>query len=157
MQKITPFLWFDDRIEEAVELYTSVFSNAKITNIMRGGQGAPGSSGRVMSATFELEGQAFMALNGGPTFQFTPAVSFFVRCETQAEVDRYWIRLTEGGGSEERCGWLKDKFGLSWQIIPVALERYLGDSDPAKAQRVMQAMLKMKKLDIASLDRAYAG
>lgn len=150
MQKITPFLWFDGRIDEALELYTSVFPNTKVGKITRRGD-------KVMSASFELEGQAFMALDGGPTYRPTPAISFFVRCETQAEVDHYWTRLTADGGAESRCGWLVDKFGLSWQIIPVALERYLSDDDPAKAQRVMQAMLKMVKLDIAALDRAYAG
>jgi predicted 3-demethylubiquinone-9 3-methyltransferase (glyoxalase superfamily) len=150
MQKITPFLWFDGRVEEAVELYTSVFPNTKVGKITRHGD-------KVMSASFELEGQAFLALNGGPTYQFSPAVSFFVRCETQVEVDHYWTRLTANGGAENQCGWLSDKFGLCWQIIPVALERYLNDDDPAKAQRVMQAMLKMTKIDIAALDRAYAG
>jgi predicted 3-demethylubiquinone-9 3-methyltransferase (glyoxalase superfamily) len=155
MAKITPFLWFQDRLEEAVELYTSVFPNAKVTRMSRMGEGP---SGPLMSAAFELEGQAFMAFNGRPPqHRFDESVSFFVRCETQAEVDRYWDRLTANGGEEQPCGWLKDPFGLSWQIVPATLERYLGDPDPAKVQRVVQAMLKMKRLDIAGLERAYAG
>jgi len=157
MPKITPFLWFDDRIEDAIELYTSVFPHAKVHKITRYGEGAPVSPGKVMSAVFELEGQTFYALNGGPMHRFSEAVSFFVRCETQAEVDHYWNRLTADGGVEQPCGWLKDKFGLSWQIIPETLERYLSDPDPARSQRVMQAMMQMKKIDIAALDRAYAG
>lgn len=151
IQKITPFLWFDDRIEEAVTLYTSVFKDAKILSTV------PGPNGTVMAMTFELEGLEFMALNGGPQFTFTEAVSFFVKCETQAEVDYFWTRLTENGGQESQCGWLKDRFGLSWQIIPNALMTYLGNPDAARAQRVMQAMLQMHKIDIAALDAAYAG
>lgn len=157
MQKIRPCLWFDDRIEEAVNFYTSVFPNAKITNISRYGDAGPMPKGTVLTATFELEGQEFMALNGGPKFKFSEAISFVVSCETQAEVDYYWNKLLEGGGREDQCAWLKDKFGLSWQIVPDALVRYLGDKDPKKANRVMEAMLKMKKIVIADLDKAYAG
>ena len=151
MATITPFLWFDDRIEEAVTLYASVFKDAKITSR------TPGPNGTVMSMTFELEGQEFMALNGGPQFKFTEAVSFFVKCQTQSEVDHHWNALTANGGHENRCGWLKDPYGLSWQIVPTALGRYLSDPDRAKAQRVMQAMMQMRKIDIAALDKAHAG
>ncbi len=151
MTKITPFLWFDDRIEAAVNLYATVFKNTKITSR------SPGPNNTVMSMTFVLEGQEFMALNGGPQFKFTEAVSFFVSCETQDEVDHYWNALTANGGQESQCGWLKDPYGLSWQIVPTALGRYMSDPDRAKAQRVVQAMLQMKKLDIAALDKAYAG
>ena len=153
MPKITPFLWFDGRAEEAMNFYASVFKSAKIGNVSRYGEGGPGPKGSVMSATFELEGQSFMALNAGPQFKFTEAISFFVSCESQDEVDYFWAKLSEGG-EESRCGWLKDKFGLSWQIIPVALGRMLGDKDPAKAKRAMQAMLGMRKIDIAGLQRA---
>ena len=145
MQKITPFLWFDGKLEEAVSFYTTVFRNARVENL------SP------WSATFVLDGQEFMALNGGPQFKFNEAVSFFIRCETQDDVDYYWNRLTNNGGAEGQCGWLKDKFGLSWQVIPDALGRYLGDRDQAKAGRVMQAMRKMKKIDVAALDAAHAG
>ncbi len=144
MQKITPFLWFDGRLEEAVRFYTSVFRNARVVDV------------NPMTATFVIEGQEFMGLNGGPMYRFTEAVSFFIRCETQEEVDYYWKRLTEGG-TEQPCGWLKDRFGVSWQVIPGVLGRYLGDKDRTKAERVVQAMLKMKKIDIAALARAYAG
>jgi predicted 3-demethylubiquinone-9 3-methyltransferase (glyoxalase superfamily) len=157
VQKIMPCLWFDDRIEDAVNFYTSVFPNAKITNMSRYGDAGPLPKGKVMTATFELDGVEFMALNGGPQFRFTEAISFFVKCKDQAEVDYYWEKLTADGGAESQCGWLKDKFGLSWQIIPDALGRYLGDKDPAKAGRAMQAMLRMKKIDIESLRRAHAG
>ncbi len=153
MQKITPFLWFDNNAEEALDFYTSIFKNAKIVNVTRYGEGGPGPAGMVMTATFQLEGQEFMALNGGPQYKFTEAVSFFVNCETQEEVDRLWEKLTEGG-EEQACGWLKDKFGLSWQIIPNALSELLGHPDPAKAQSVMQAMLQMKKIEIAKLEQA---
>ena len=145
MQKITPFLWFDGKLDEAVTFYTTVFSNARVENL------SP------MSATFVIEGQEFMALNGGPQFKFNQAVSFFLRCETQDEVDDLWRKLTNDGGTEGRCGWLKDKFGLSWQVIPNALGQYLGDRDRVKAGRVMQAMLQMTKIDIAALEKAYAG
>lgn len=154
MQKITPFLWFDGRAEEAARFYTSIFKNAKVLSVSRFGDAGPGPKGTVMTATFELEGQQFIALNGGPQFKFTEAISFFVNCETQAEVDALWERLS-AGGEQGRCGWLKDKFGLSWQIIPTALGQMLQDKDPAKAQRVMQAMLQMSKLDIERLRHAY--
>jgi len=156
MQKITPFLWFDDRAEEAMNFYTSIFKNSKVGRVTRYGDAGPAPKGSVMSATFQLEGQEFMALNGGPMFSFTPAVSFFVNCETQEEVDELWEKLSEGG-KKERCGWLKDKFGLSWQIIPSILGQLLGDKDPAKSARVMQAMLQMTKIEIEGLKRAARG
>ena len=157
MQKIMPCLWFDDSIEEAVNFYVSVFGDARITDMARYGDAGPQGKGKVMTAIFEIEGQQFMALNGGPQFKFTEAISFVVKCETQAEVDYYWNKLLEGGGHEQQCAWLKDRFGLSWQIVPNVLGKYLADKDPAKAQRVMQAMLQMVKIDIAALDKAYAG
>jgi predicted 3-demethylubiquinone-9 3-methyltransferase (glyoxalase superfamily) len=157
MPKIMPCLWFDDRIEEAVSFYTSIFPNSKITTMSRYGDAGPLPKGKVMVALFELEGQEFMALNGGPRFKFSEAISFVVKCETQAEVDNYWNKLTADGGAESMCGWLKDKFGLSWQIVPNAVGRYMSDKDPKKAQRVMEAVLKMKKIDVAALDKAYAG
>lgn len=150
MQKITPFLWFDNNAEEAIQFYVGIFKDSKILNVNRMGDG-----GAVLTATFQLEGQEFMALNGGPMFKFTEAISLFVSCETQAEVDTLWQKLTEGG-EESRCGWLKDKFGLSWQIIPKALGELMGDPDPVKAQRVMQAMLQMNKIDIQTLKAAHA-
>ena len=150
MPSITPFLWFDTQAEEAMHLYTSIFKRSKVISVNRAG-------GRVMSVDFELENQRFMALNAGPQFPFTEAVSFFVACETQAEIDDLWAKLTADGGAESRCGWLKDKFGLSWQIVPSSLGRMLGDKDPAKAQRTMQAMLQMNKLDIAKLQAAHDG
>lgn len=156
MQKITPFLWFDNQAEEAMNFYTSIFKNSKVGRVSRYGDAGPGPEGAVMSATFQLEGQEFMALNGGPLFQFTPAVSFFVNCETQEEVDHFWEKVS-AGGKQEQCGWLKDKFGLSWQIVPSILGKLLGDKDPAKASRVMQAMLQMIKLDIAALKKAAEG
>jgi predicted 3-demethylubiquinone-9 3-methyltransferase (glyoxalase superfamily) len=155
MQKITPFLWFDDKAEEAMKFYTSIFKNSKIGSVTRYGEAGPGAKGTVMSATFELEGQKFMALNGGPLFKFTEAISFFVNCETQQEVDELWEKLS-AGGEKSRCGWLKDKFGVSWQIIPSVLGQLLGDKDPEKSKRVMKAMLQMDKLDIQGLKRAYA-
>jgi predicted 3-demethylubiquinone-9 3-methyltransferase (glyoxalase superfamily) len=154
MQKITPFLWFDDNAEEAVNFYISVFRNSKIISSSRYGEEGPGPAGTLMTATFQLEGQEFMALNGGPEYKFTEAISFFVNCETQAEVDRLWEKLSEGG-EKSQCGWLKDKFGVSWQIVPTALGQMLQDPDPQKSQRVMQAMLQMTKIDIATLRRAY--
>ncbi len=154
MQKITPFLWFDGKAEEAMNFYTSIFKNSKIGNVSRYGDAGPGAKGSVMSATFELEGQQFYALNAGPQFSFTPAISFFVTCKTQEEVDEFWEKLSEGG-REDQCGWLQDKFGLSWQIIPTALGEMLGDKDPAKSQNVMMAMLKMKKIIIKDLEEAY--
>ena len=156
MQKITPFLWFDGKAEEAMNFYASVFKNSKVVRVSRYGEGGPGPKGTVMSATFQLEGQDFHALNGGPQFTFTPAISFLVNCETQQEVDELWEKLSEGG-KKERCGWLKDKYGLSWQIIPSVLGKLLSDKDAAKAGRVMQAMLQMDKIDIAGLRRAYDG
>ncbi len=154
MQKITPFLWFNDKVEEAMNFYVSVFKNSKVVSVTRFTEAGPGPKGAVMSATFQLDGQDFFALNGGPAFTFTPAISFFVNCETQQEVDDLWEKLSEGG-KKERCGWLKDKYGLSWQIIPSVLGRLLGDKDPAKAGRVMKAMLQMDKIDIGGLQRAY--
>ena len=154
MQKITPFLWFDDKVEEAVNFYTSIFKNSKIGTITRYGEGSPGPKGTVMMATFQLDGQEFMALNGGPEFTFTEAISFFVNCETQPEVDELWEKLSEGG-EEGQCGWLKDKYGLSWQIIPSALGEMMQNEDPEKAGRVMQAMLKMNKIDVKGLKQAY--
>ena len=154
MQKITPFLWFDGRAGEAITFYTSIFKNSKAENVTRYGKGGPGPEGEIMTGTFELDGQQFMALNGGPMFQFTPAISFFVKCETQEEIDEFWIKLSEGGKTSQ-CGWLTDKFGVSWQIIPPILGKYLGDKDPKKAQQVMQAMMKMTKIDIQQLTDAY--
>ena len=154
-QKITPFLWFDGNAEEAMNLYTSIFKNAKVGKIIRYGKGGPGLEGSVLTASFELEGQEFVALNGGPAFKFTEAVSFVVNCETQEEVDMYWNKLIADGGQESECGWLKDKFGLSWQITPTILIKYLGDKDAKKAQRVMDVMLKMKKIIIADIQNAY--
>src|SRR5438270_4275518 len=153
MQKITPFLWFDDNAEEAINFYTSIFKNSKIIDMSRYPPNGPGPAGKVMTATFELEGQQFMALNGGPMYKFTEAISLFVSCKTQGEVDELWEKLS-AGGEKGQCGWLKDKFGLSWQIIPTALGELLGDPDPAKAQRAMQAMLQMTKIDIKGLQQA---
>jgi predicted 3-demethylubiquinone-9 3-methyltransferase (glyoxalase superfamily) len=154
MPKITPFLWFDDNAEEAINFYTSIFKNSKIGRVTRYGDAGPGPKGTVMSATFQLEGQEFMALNGGPHFKFTPAISLFVDCKTQEEVDDLWERLS-AGGKTERCGWLTDRFGLSWQIIPAILGQLLQDKDPQKSKRVLQAMLQMNKIDIAGLKQAY--
>ena len=156
MQKITPFLWFDDKAEEAAKFYTSIFKDSKILNVARYGDAGPGPRGTVMTVNFQLEGQPFMALNGGPVYTFTPAISFFVNCETQAEVDELWDKLSDGG-SEVQCGWLKDKFGMSWQIIPKALMEMMQDKDPAKSQRVFKAMLGMTKIDVEGLKRAYRG
>jgi predicted 3-demethylubiquinone-9 3-methyltransferase (glyoxalase superfamily) len=156
MQKINPFLWFNDKAEEAMNFYVSIFKNSKVVGVSCYGDAGPGPKGTVMSATFELEGQRFMALNGGPLFTFTPAISFFVNCETQAEVDDLWAKLS-AGGREDRCGWLQDKYGVSWQIIPRALMELMQDKDPEKSKRVMQAMLQMVKIDIEGLKRAHAG
>jgi predicted 3-demethylubiquinone-9 3-methyltransferase (glyoxalase superfamily) len=156
MQKITPFLWFDKEAEEATNFYVSIFKDSKITDIRRYGSAGPGAPGSVMTVSFELEGQSFMALNGGPVFKFTEAISLFVRCETQAEVDKLWDRLCDGG-QPGPCAWLKDKYGVSWQIVPVVLGEMLADPDPVRSQRVMQAMLKMGKIDIAALKAAYDG
>lgn len=156
MQKITPFLWFDDKAEEAMNFYVSIFRNSKIVKVNRYPEGAPGPTGTVMTAEFQLEGQEFVALNGGPHFKFTEAISFVVNCESQEEVDRFWEKLSEGG-EESQCGWLKDKYGLSWQIVPIVLVEMLEDNDPEKSQRVWKAMLQMKKIDIKTLKQAYDG
>jgi len=150
MPKITPFLWFDTQAEEAMNLYASIFKDSKILSINR-------AQGRVMSVLFELEGQQFMALNAGPMYKFSEAVSFFVGCETQAEIDELWAKLTADGGAPGRCGWLKDKFGLSWQVVPTALTRMLGDKDAAKSGRVVNVMMQMDKLDLARLQQAHDG
>jgi len=154
MQKITPFLWFNDQAEEAMMFYTSIFKNSKILGVTRYGEAGPGPKGTVMVGTFELEGQEFLALNGGPIFTFTEAISFVVDCKTQHEVDELWDKLSAGGKAGQ-CGWLKDKFGVSWQIVPSALREMMSGPDPEKTKRMTQAMLKMTKLDIASLKRAY--
>ncbi len=154
MQKITPFLWFDTQAEEAASFYVSIFKNSKIKGVTRYGEAGPGPRGSVMSVTFQLAGQDFIALNGGPQFKFTEAISLSVDGKTQKEVDELWKRLSEGG-EEGQCGWLKDKYGLSWQINPTVLGKMLGDRDPKKARRAMEAMLTMKKIDIARLKRAY--
>jgi len=154
MQKITPFLWFNDKAEEAMNFYVSIFKNSKVGRVTRYGDAGPGPKGSVMSATFQLDGQDFFALNGGPQYAFTPAISLFVNCETQQEVDELWEKLS-AGGRKDRCGWLQDKYGLSWQIIPSVLVEMLGDKDPAKGKRVMQAMLQMEKIDIKRLKQAY--
>ncbi len=155
MQKIVPFLWFDGQADEAVNFYTSIFKNATITSVTRYGDAGPGPKGSIMSATFELDGQEFYALNGGPMFKFSPAISFFVKCESQEEVDYYWSKLSADGGATNQCGWLQDKFGVSWQVVPTLLGKLLGDKDPAKSARVMRAMMKMTKLDVAGLQQAY--
>jgi predicted 3-demethylubiquinone-9 3-methyltransferase (glyoxalase superfamily) len=155
MSKITPFLWFDNNAEEAVNFYTSIFKNSKIVTIARYGDAGPGPKGSVMTASFTIEGQEFTALNGGPIFKFNESVSFVVHCKDQKEVDYYWEKLSSNSGKEVECGWLKDKFGLSWQIVPDILMEFLQDKDPVKSQRVMKAMLQMKKIDIAKLKQAY--
>ena len=155
VKKISPFLWFDHELEDAMNFYVSTFDNSRVLDVSRDPVGVGGAKGRVFTATFELAGQEFMGLNAGPEFKFNEAVSFFVSCETQEQVDALWERLTSDGGEESQCGWLKDKFGLSWQIVPRALAEMLQDKDPAKAKRVMEAMLQMKKIDIAGLKRAY--
>jgi predicted 3-demethylubiquinone-9 3-methyltransferase (glyoxalase superfamily) len=155
MQKITPFLWYDGNAEEAANFYISIFKNSKMGKISRYGDAGPGPKGSVMSVTFQIEGQEFFALNGGPHFKFTPAISFFVNCETQQEVDDLWEKLSTGGRTD-RCGWLQDKFGVSWQIIPAVLGQLLGDKDPQRAKRAMQAMLQMTKIDINKLQQAAA-
>jgi predicted 3-demethylubiquinone-9 3-methyltransferase (glyoxalase superfamily) len=156
MQKINACLWFDNQAEEAAEYYVSVFENARITGISRFGEGAPGPAGQAMAVEFDLEGQKFQALNGGPAFSFTEAVSFVIDCSTQDEVDRYWNALTDGG-SEGQCGWLKDRYGVSWQVVPSELGGLIGGPDSAGSQRALQVMLGMKKLDIAELQKAYDG
>ena len=154
MQKIIPFLWFDGRAEEAANFYVSIFKNSKIGKVRRYGEAGPGPKGTAMSVEFEINGEQFIALNGGPQFTFSPAISFFVNCETQGEVDELWEQLS-AGGQKNRCGWLQDKFGLSWQIIPTALGQLMGDPDPQKSNRVMKAMLQMEKIDINGLKQAY--
>lgn len=156
MQQITPFLWFDGKAEEAAKFYTSIFKNSKVVNISHWGEGGPFPKGQVMSATFELNGLRFHAFDAGPQFKFTEAISFFVDCETQEEVDYFWEKLSEGG-EKSRCGWLKDKFGVSWQVIPTALSKMLRDKDAEKSKRVMQAMLQMDKIEIKALKQAYDG
>jgi len=151
MKKITPFLWFDNQAEEAMNFYVSIFKNSRVLGV------TPGPNGIAQSVNFELEGQEFIGLNAGPQFKFNEAISFLVDCKTQAEVDELWAKLTADGGEESMCGWLKDKYGLAWQIIPTALGEMLGDQDPEKAGRVMQAMLKMNKIDIQGLKQAYDG
>ena len=155
-QKITPFLWFDGKAEEAMNFYVSVFKNSRVVSVTRYGEAGPGPKGTVMSAIFRLEGQQFYALNGGPQFKFSPAISLFVDCQTQQEVDELWEKLS-AGGAKNRCGWLDDKYGLSWQIIPSVLGKLLQDKDAEKANRVMQAMMKMDKIDSKRLKQAYAG
>lgn len=154
MQKISPFLWFDNQAEEAARFYVSVFSNSRIVGISRYGEAGPGPKGSVMTVVFELDGQRFIALNGGPHYKFTEAISFSVNCQTQEEVDQFWEKLSQGG-EEGPCGWLKDKYGLSWQVNPAILGEMLSDPDPQKSKRVMAAMLRMKKIDIAELTKAY--
>jgi predicted 3-demethylubiquinone-9 3-methyltransferase (glyoxalase superfamily) len=154
MPKISSFLWFDTQADEAAHFYASVFPNSKIGKVARYGDAGPGPKGSVMTVEFELDGKPFIALNGGPQFKFTEAISFVVHCNTQQEVDTYWEKLLQGGGQESQCGWLKDKFGLSWQIVPTMLGQLLSDPDPKTSKRVMEAMLKMKKLDIPTLQRA---
>ena len=161
MQKITPFLWFDGQAEDAVNFYTSLFKNSKIGRILRNAEEAAEKTGRpvgsVLTIEFEIEGQKFVALNGGPLFKFNESVSFVVNCETQEEVDYFWEKLTADGGEESKCGWLKDKFGLSWQVTPTVLIDMLHDKDPEKAERVMKTMLQMQKIEIPKLKAAYGG
>jgi len=155
MQRITPFLWYEDKAEEAANFYISIFKNSKILSVLRYGEVGPGPKGSVMTVEFQLEGQEFVALNGGPHFKFTEAISFVVNCATQEEVDYFWEKLTADGGQESMCGWLKDKYGLSWQVVPTILIELFKDKDAEKSQRVMKAMLQMKKIDISKLKQAY--
>jgi predicted 3-demethylubiquinone-9 3-methyltransferase (glyoxalase superfamily) len=155
MQKITPFLWYDGQAEEAARFYIALFPNSRILNVTRYSEAGPGPAGSVLTVAFQLNGQEFVALNGGPLFKFTEAVSFVINCETQQEMDKYWEALTANGGEESKCGWLKDKYGLSWQIFPVALGKMLSDPDPNKVKRVHDALLQMRKLDLSILQRAY--
>lgn len=157
MQKISPFLWFDDQAEEAANYYVSIFKNSAILGVSRYGEGAPRPAGTAMSVSFMLDGLEMQALNGGPQFTFTEAISLFVTAETQDEIDELWDKLTSGGGEPSQCGWLKDKYGLSWQIVPPVLFELLGDPDPDRSSRVMQAMLGMSKIDIAALQAAHDG
>jgi predicted 3-demethylubiquinone-9 3-methyltransferase (glyoxalase superfamily) len=152
--KIKPFLWFEHQAEEAAKFYTSIFKNSKIGKVARYPEGSPGPAGAVMTVAFQIEGQDFVALNGGPHFKFTEAVSFMIECETQKDIDYHWERLLEGGGEPQQCGWLKDRYGLSWQVVPANIDQIFSDKDSAKAQRAMQAMLKMIKLNIKELENA---
>ena len=160
IQKITPCLWFDDQAEEAANFYVSIFKNSRIVNVTRYGEAGAGASGKpkgtVMTVAFQLEGQEFIVLNGGPVFTFSPAISFMVNCETQEEVDELWEKLSEGGEIEQ-CGWLKDKYGVSWQVVPTVLGEMLQDKDPKKSEKVMEALLQMHRIDIETLSRAYEG
>jgi predicted 3-demethylubiquinone-9 3-methyltransferase (glyoxalase superfamily) len=156
VNKIIPYLWFDTQAEQAAKLYTSMFKNSRILDVHRYGEAGPGPAGTAMMVTFELAGQPFMALNGGPQYKFNESISLYVNCETQEEVDELWEKLSEGG-EKQPCGWLKDRFGLSWQIIPTAMGQLMGDPDPEKSQRVMKAMLQMSKIEIDGLKRAYNG
>ncbi len=157
MQKIVPCLWFDGNGEDALKFYTTIFANSRVTDTLLWGDAHPDKKGTLLTATFELEGQEFMVLNAGPQHKFNPAISMYVKCETQAEVDTYWEKLLEGGGAPVQCGWLTDRFGVSWQVAPTAIIRMLQDKDPAKATRAMQAMMKMVKLDIAEVQKAFDG
>jgi predicted 3-demethylubiquinone-9 3-methyltransferase (glyoxalase superfamily) len=156
MQKILPFLWFDGRAEEAAHYYAATFDDCRITDVMRHGEGGPAPAGTVLTVSFEIQGQPFVALNGGPYYKFTPAISFLVNCQTQDEIDRYWARLLDGGLASQ-CGWITDRFGVTWQIVPAQLRDMLASKDAARAQRTMQAMLQMVKLDLPTLQRAYDG
>ena len=156
-QRITPFLWYDTKAEEAANFYVSIFKNSKVLSLVRYGDAGPGPKGSVMTVEFELEGQKFVGLNGGPHFKFTEAVSFAINCETQEEVDYFWKQLTADGGQESQCGWLKDKYGLSWQVVPTRVIELLKDKDTAMSQRAMQAIMPMKKIDIATVERAAEG
>ena len=156
MQKITPFLWFDGKAEEAANFYVSIFKDAKMGKTNRYGEHGPGPKGTVMIATFQIDGQEFIALNGGPQFKFSPAISFVVNCETQEEVDQLWEKLS-AGGTKQQCGWLQDKFGVSWQIVPTTLSKLMSDPDREKTNRVMQALMQMDKIDIARLQQAHQG
>ena len=155
-QKITPFFWYDNQAEEAMNFYVSIFKNSRVLGVTRYGKSGPGPEGSVLTAAFELEGQKFTALNGGPRFKFNESVSFVVNCETQEEIDYFWEKLSSDGGQESQCGWLKDKFGLSWQVVPTILPELIASKDPKKSERVMQAIMQMKKLDLAKLKQAAA-
>ena len=157
MQKITPFLWFDHDLEQAIKFYTAIFKDSKVLEVRRYDEAGPDGKTKIMTARFRLAGQEFTGINGGPHFKFTEAISFVIRCQNQREVDYYWRRLLAGGGRPSQCAWLKDKFGVSWQVVPDQLLELLGDKDPAKADRVMQAMFKMSKINIKVLQRAHAG
>lgn len=157
MQKISPFLWFDGKAEEAANFYVAIFKNSKIVSVMHYGEAGPGPKGSVMGVTFQLDGQEFMAINGGPQFTFSPAISFFVKCETQAEIDHFWEKLLAGGGKTQQCGWLTDRYGVTWQIVPTVLGQLLQSKDAEKSARAMRAMMQMVKLDIAALQKAYDG